>query len=81
MEHLVDLLVDDNELTKVLKLGKNMSDELREVISTFLKENLDVFSWKYSDIEGIDPAVMYHHLNLDSDKKLVRQKQRAMDVE
>ena len=43
-EDLVNLLMDDKESTKVLKLGKNLSDELREAISTFLKENLDVFA-------------------------------------
>ena len=32
-------------------------------------------------MEGIDHAVMCHRLNLDSDKKSVRQKRRAMDVE
>ena len=37
IEDLVDLSVDDKEPTKVLKLGKNLSDELREAISTFLK--------------------------------------------
>ena len=61
--------MDDKELTNVLKLGKNLSDELREAISTFLKEKLDVFAWKHSDIEGIDPTVMCHRLNLDLDKK------------
>ena len=44
IEDLVDLLVDDKELMKVLKLGKNLSNKLRETISTFLKENMDVFS-------------------------------------
>ena len=58
-----------------------MSDELREAISIFLRKNLDVFAWKHSDMEGIDPAIMCHRLNLDSDKKPVKQKRRAMDVE
>ena len=31
--------------------------------------------------KGLTPVVMCHYLNLDSDKKLVRQKQCAMDVE
>ena len=44
IKDLVNLLVDDKEPTKVLKLWKNLSDELREAISTFLKENLDVFA-------------------------------------
>ena len=73
--------MDDKEPTKVLKLGKNLFDELKEAISTFLNKKLDVFAWKHSDMEGIDPMVMCHCLNLDSDKKPVRQKRRAMDVE
>ena len=40
-----------------------------------------MFAWKHSDFEGIDPTVMCHILNLDSDKKPIRQKQRAMDAE
>ena len=44
IEDLVDLSMDDKEPTKVLKLRKNLSDELREAISTFLKQNLDVFA-------------------------------------
>ena len=44
IEDLVSLPVDDKEPTKVLKLRKNLFDKLREVISTFLKENLDVFA-------------------------------------
>ena len=73
--------MDENEPTKVLKLRRDLSNELRETISTFLKGNLDVFSWKHSDMEGIDPAVMCHHLNLDSNEKPVKQKRCAMDDE
>ena len=36
--------VDDKEPMKVLKLEKNLYDQLREAISTFLKKNLDVFA-------------------------------------
>ena len=37
IEDLVDLPVNDKEPSKVLKLGKNLPDELQEEISTFLK--------------------------------------------
>ena len=67
--------------SKVLKLGKNLSDELREAISTFLKQNLAVFAGCTRIWRGIDPEIMCHHLNLDSEKKSIRQKQRAMDAE
>ena len=73
--------MDDKEPLKVLKLGKNMSDEPREAISTFLKQNLDVFAWKHSDMEGIDPKIICHRLNLDSDRNPVKQKRHVMDAE
>ena len=44
IKDLVDLPVDDKESTNVLNLGKNLSEELRETIFTFLKSNLDVFA-------------------------------------
>ena len=44
IEDLVDLLVDDKEPIKVLKIGKNLFKELRETISTFLTNNLDMFA-------------------------------------
>ena len=81
IEDLVNFPVDDKEPSKVLKLGKNLSDELWEMILAFLKQNLDAFTWMHSDMEGIDPEITCHHLNLDSEKKLVRQKRRAIDAE
>ena len=72
IEDLFELLVDDNEPSKVLKLGQDLSDELREAISAFLKQNLDVFASTHSDMEGIDLEIMCHHLNIDPDRKLVR---------
>ena len=32
-------------------------------------------------MEGINPNIMSHHLNIDLDRKLVRQKWWAMDTE
>ena len=73
--------MDDKEPTKVLKIGKNLSEEIREAISEFLKLNLDVFAWTHSSMEGIDSSIMSHHLNIDPGRKPVRQKRRAMDAE
>ena len=80
-EDLVDLLVDDKEPSRVLKIGKNLLDVVREAISDFLGQNLDVFAWTYSDMEGIDPNVISHRLNINPSRKPVRQKRRAMDIE
>ena len=40
-----------------------------------------MFAWAYSDMEGIDPSIMSHCLNIDLSRKPVRQKRRAMDTE
>ena len=32
-------------------------------------------------MEGIDPSIMSHHLNIDPSRKPVRQKRRGMDAE
>ena len=37
IDDLADLPVNENEPSKVVKLGKNLSDEPREAISAFLK--------------------------------------------
>ena len=72
IEDLVDLPVDDKEPSKVLKLGKNLFDDLQEAISAFLKQNLDVFAWTHSNMEGIDPEIMCHRLNIVLDRKPVK---------
>ena len=72
IEDLVDLPVDHKEPSRVLKIGKNLPDGVREAISKFLGQNLDVFAWAHSDIEGIDPSVMSHQLNVNSNRKPVR---------
>ena len=69
IEDLVDLPVSDKEPSKVMKIGKNQHDGIREAISEFLRQNLDVFAWAHSDMEGIDPSIMSHHLNVDPIRK------------
>ena len=65
IEDLVDLPVDNKEPSRVLKIGKNLPNGVREAISNFLGQNLDVFTWAHSDMGGIDPDIMSHRLNVD----------------
>ena len=44
IEDLVDLLVDDKKPSKVLKIRKNLSEEIKGAILEFLRKNLDVFA-------------------------------------
>lgn len=44
---------------------------MKEELELFLKNNFDIFAWKNSDMVGITPEVMCHHLNINLDKKPV----------
>ena len=74
IEDLIDLPIDHQEPSRVLKIRKNLPDGVRKAISDFLGQNLDVFVWSHSNMEGINPSIMTHRLNIDLNKKPVRQK-------
>ena len=78
---LVNLPVDDKEPSKLLKIGKNLPEEIRGAISEFLRKNMDVFRWAHSNMEGINPSIMSHRLNIDLSRKPVQQKRWAIDAE
>ena len=40
-----------------------------------------MFTWAHSDMEGINPSIMSHRLNIDPSRKPIKQKRQAMDVE
>ncbi|KAL0448979.1 UNVERIFIED_CONTAM: Polyprotein P3 [Sesamum latifolium] len=42
-----------------------MTPRMEEELVQFLKANSDVFAWTVQDLEGIDPGVMTHKLNLN----------------
>lgn len=72
VENTVSILVDVNDPRKVLKIRNQMRDDMKNQLTAFLKENLVVFAWFYSDMAWIDPRVMCHHLNIDPEKRGIR---------
>ena len=71
VEGLVEVAVTEKEPTRVLKLGENLSCELKEELTHFLMANLDIFAWTYEDMFGIHLDVMCHRLNNSLDFKLI----------
>ena len=80
-EDTIPISVDKEDPTKVLHIGSQLEPELREKLIKFLKANLDVFAWSHDDMVGIDLEVMCHDLNIDPDRRGVRQKRRALSGE
>jgi hypothetical protein len=57
-----------------VRVGSQLSGELKEQLVAFLRDNSDVFSWSHEDMLGIEPSVMVHKLNRDPDHWTVKQK-------
>jgi hypothetical protein len=51
------------------------------VLVTFLRENLDVFTWQISDMLGIPREVIEHRLEIDPAFKPIKQKERRYTPE
>lgn len=61
--------IDIKDPSKVLKIGSQLSPELKEELMKFLKANLFFFVCSRVNMVGINPAVMCHRLNIDPLKK------------
>ena len=58
-----------------------LAEDLKSLLTQFLRYNKDVFAWKQADMGGIDPTVITHRLNTSPSFKPVKQKQRSFAPE
>jgi len=66
---------------KVFKLGRSLEAELQDLIAKVIERHLDAFAWSASDMPGIDPDFLYHHLAMDNQVRPVRQRRRKFNEE
>ena len=64
MEELEEVTLDDSRPERMTRVGTLASQPIRQALTTFLKENLDIFTWSHEDMPGIDPSVIVHRLNM-----------------
>ena len=72
-EELEPVQLDDNP-EHLAYIGSKLAEDLRSLLTHFLKHNKDVFAWKQEDMGGIDPAIITHRLNVSPSFKTVKQK-------
>ena len=80
-EDTISILVDESDPSRALKIGSHLNLKIRDALVSLLKVNFDVFVWSHADMVGIDPKVMCHRLNINPNKKGVRQRQRPVSRE
>jgi len=66
---------------KTFKLGRFLSQEEQEGVAEVISRHLDAFAWSASDMSGIDPDFLCHHLSMDATVRPVRQRRRKFNEE
>ena len=64
----------DDDPEHLAYIGSKFAEDLKSLITQFLRQNKDVFAWKQADMGGIDPAVITHRLNTSPSFKPIKQK-------
>ena len=74
IEELIEVKVNPNEPSRVVKIDKGLGIEVTRQLADFLCRNQDVFAWTHANMIGIHPKIMCHGLNIDPQAKSVWQK-------
>ena len=81
VEELEEVNLDNIRPEWTTSIGTLASWPVRQALTTFLRDNQDVFAWSHEDMPGIDPTVMVHKLNVLPSFPPIRQKKRVFSQE
>ncbi|KAL0313201.1 UNVERIFIED_CONTAM: Transposon Ty3-G Gag-Pol polyprotein [Sesamum radiatum] len=80
-EELLNIEIIPENPDKTTRIGSHLGEEAKKEITLCLQHNANIFIWTPQDLEGIDPQVITHHLNIDPSYKPVKQKKRHFGPE
>jgi len=72
----VESLVERQIGGKTFKLGRSLEREERDQVAEVISRHLDAFAWTSSDMPGIDPDFLCHHLTMDPKVRPVCQRRK-----
>ena len=79
-EELKPMSLDDDP-EHLAYIGSKLTEDLKSLLTQFLRQNRDVFTWKQADMGGIDPTVITQRLNTSPSFKQVKKKRRSFAPE
>ena len=79
-EELEPVSLDDDP-EHLAYIGSKLAEDLKSLLTQFLRQNKDVFTWKQADMGGINPTVITHRLNVSPSFKPIKQKRRSFEPE
>ncbi|KAL0440598.1 UNVERIFIED_CONTAM: hypothetical protein Slati_2542800 [Sesamum latifolium] len=80
-EELLNIEIILGNPDKTTRIGSQMSEETKKEVVQCLQRNADIFAWTPQYLEGIDPRVITHYLNMDPSIKPVKQNKRHFGPE
>ncbi|KAL0421292.1 UNVERIFIED_CONTAM: hypothetical protein Slati_3152100 [Sesamum latifolium] len=80
-EELLNIQIIPGDPDKTTRISSHLGEEAKKGITLCLQRNADIFAWTPQDLEGIDPQVITHHLNIDPNHKPIKQKKRHFGPE
>ena len=80
LEELEPVSLDDDP-EHLAYIGSKLAEDLKSLLTHFLRQNKDVFVWKQAHMGGIDPTVITHRLNVSPSFKPIKQKRRSFAPE
>jgi len=73
---VIQVDVGDQAHPKLISISESLSPIEKQNLISLIWEYIDVFTWSYEDMPGLDPQVIMHHLNIKLDAKPVKQQQQ-----
>lgn len=64
-KNLKQTSIDILDATKVVKIGIELSSQIKKEMICILKEHRHCFAWSYKEIQGIDLHIAFHMLHLN----------------
>ena len=77
-EKLETVKLVEGDPIKMTQVGTSLNLQTKKEIISFLKDNLDIFTWSHEDMLGIPADIIQHHLNVDPEKKLVSREEEFL---
>ncbi|GKA57271.1 reverse transcriptase domain-containing protein [Tanacetum coccineum] len=77
IEERVKVAINSEYPEQTLMIGSTLTEEGRNKLSGILLRNLDIFSWKPADMNGVPRHIAKHRLNVREGCSPVRQKKRG----
>ncbi|RDX73685.1 hypothetical protein CR513_46675, partial [Mucuna pruriens] len=79
-EELEIINLGEKEEAREIRVGKQMSPNLRQMLVELLREYVDVFTWSYHDMPSLDITIVEHRPPLIPNAILVQQQLKRMKL-